>query len=121
METYGIQRRPWHSARRKTIPSDYRKAMGVLTTFLDKYNPDQLEIIGTRLELAKPIRDVAKADDQFQSGGRSFYIRTGVHELTCVYDRIVIRAKITTHKGNLRVVPSHSGKSGICEVLGNSQ
>lgn len=75
------------------IPSDYRKAMGVPTTFLDKYNPDQFEIIGTRLELAKPIREVAKPDDQFQSGGRSFYIRTGAHELTRVYDRIVIRAK----------------------------
>lgn len=76
-----------------TIPSDYRKDMGVPITFLDKYNPDQFEIIGTRLELAKPIREVAKADDRFQSGGRSFYIRTGVHELTRVYDRIVIRAK----------------------------
>lgn len=75
------------------IPSDYRKAMGVPTTFLDKYNPDQFEIIGTRLELAKPIREVAEADDRFQSGGRSFYIRTGAHELTRVYDRIVIRAK----------------------------
>lgn len=77
------------------IPSDYRKAMGVPTTFLDKYNPDQFEIIGTRLELAKPIREVAKVDDWFQPGGRSFYIRTGVHELTRVYDRIVIRAKRT--------------------------
>lgn len=77
------------------IPSDYRKAMGVPTTFLDKYNPDQFEIIGTRLELAKPIREVAKVDDWFQPGGRSFYIRTGAHELTRVYDRIVIRAKRT--------------------------
>lgn len=75
------------------IPSDYRKTMSVPTTFLDKYNPDQFEIIGTRLELAKPIREVAKTGDRFQSGGRSFYIRTGAHELTRVYDRIVIRAK----------------------------
>lgn len=29
------------------IPSDYSEIMGVPTTFLDKYNPEQFEIIGT--------------------------------------------------------------------------
>lgn len=29
------------------IPSDYDGLMGVPVTFLDKYNPDQFEIIGT--------------------------------------------------------------------------
>ena len=28
------------------IPSDYDGAMGVPITFLDKYNPDQFEILG---------------------------------------------------------------------------
>ena len=30
----------------KEIPSDYDGVMGVPITFLDKYNPDQLEIVG---------------------------------------------------------------------------
>lgn len=30
----------------KDIPADYAGAMGVPITFLDKYNPDQFEIIG---------------------------------------------------------------------------
>ena len=29
------------------IPSDYTGIMGVPITFIDKYNPDQFEIIGT--------------------------------------------------------------------------
>lgn len=31
----------------KTIPSDYDGVMGAPITFLDKYNPDQFEIVGT--------------------------------------------------------------------------
>ena len=34
------------------IPCDYDGAMGVPITFLDKYNPDQFEILGIGLELA---------------------------------------------------------------------
>ena len=30
----------------KEIPSDYEGVMGVPITFLDKYNPDQFEIVG---------------------------------------------------------------------------
>ena len=30
------------------IPSDYDGIMGVPITFLDKYNPDQFEILGSR-------------------------------------------------------------------------
>ena len=30
----------------KDIPMDYEGVMGVPITFLDKYNPDQFEIIG---------------------------------------------------------------------------
>jgi len=30
----------------KDIPLDYKDAMGVPITFLDKYNPDQFEIVG---------------------------------------------------------------------------
>ena len=36
------------------IPSDYEAAMGVPITFLDKWNPNQYEIIGADFDLAKP-------------------------------------------------------------------
>lgn len=35
-------------ARYKDIPSDYEGVMGVPITFLDKYNPDQFEIVKFR-------------------------------------------------------------------------
>ena len=44
------------------IPMDYDGLMGVPVTFLDKYNPDQFEIVGilnhgcdSEYDLAKPI------------------------------------------------------------------
>lgn len=36
----------------ETIPSDYEAAMGVPITFLDKWNPDQFEVIGADYNLA---------------------------------------------------------------------
>ena len=33
------------------IPEDYDELMGVPVTFLDKYNPEQFEIIGNELDL----------------------------------------------------------------------
>ena len=33
-------------SKTKDIPADYAGAMGVPITFLDKYNPDQFEIVG---------------------------------------------------------------------------
>ena len=35
----------------KDIPMDYKGAMGVPITFMDKYNPDQFEIIGNEYDL----------------------------------------------------------------------
>ena len=40
------------------IPSDYDGVMGVPITFLDKYNPDQFEIVGTRVE--RPQTDACR-------------------------------------------------------------
>ena len=37
------------------IPSDYDGMMGVPITFLDKYNPDQFEIVGTLSRLTRTI------------------------------------------------------------------
>lgn len=64
------------------IPSDYTGCMGVPITFLDKYCPEQFEIIGSSSELAAPIYIDGK-----KKTGR-FYI-DGVR----MYDRIVIRSK----------------------------
>ena len=72
------------------IPKDYDGKMGAPITFLDKYNPDQFEIVGQSLTLAdmKPIRERLGRND----GGPTFYIeRDG--KLMRLYDRIVIRRR----------------------------
>ena len=73
------------------IPKDYDGKMGVPITFLDKYNPDQFEIVGQSLTLAdmKPIRERLGRND----GGPTFYIeRAG--KLLRLYDRIVIKRRV---------------------------
>jgi hypothetical protein len=72
------------------IPVDYDGQMGVPVTFMDKYNPDQFEIVGQSLSLAdmKPVRERLGRSD----GGPRFYIdKNG--QLVRLYDRIVIRRK----------------------------
>ena len=66
----------------KDIPCDYDGAMGVPITFLDKYNPEQFEIIGISGNLANAIMIEGK-----RKAGR-FYI--GNRRL---YDRIVIKKR----------------------------
>ena len=41
------------------IPCDYDGEMGVPITFLDKYNPEQFEIIGSSIFLGKPMSEIA--------------------------------------------------------------
>jgi len=70
------------------IPCDYDGAMGVPITFLDKYNPEQFEIIGNSTALATPIID--------QNGKRCsgrFYLRAENGDLRRLYERIVIKHK----------------------------
>ena len=72
------------------IPEDWDGKMGVPITFMDKYNPDQFEILGMSLELAdmSVIRERLGRND----GGPTFYIeRDG--KLLRLYDRIVIRRR----------------------------
>ena len=64
------------------IPIDYEGAMVVPITFLDKYCPDQFEIIGSSSDLAMPIF----IDGKRKSG--RFYI-----DNKRLYDRIVIKKK----------------------------
>ena len=65
-----------------SIPNDYDGLMGVPITFLDKYCPDQFEIVGISGELAEPIY----IDEKRKSG--RFYING-----KRMYDRIVIKRR----------------------------
>lgn len=71
------------------IPSDYDGMMGVPITFIDKYCPEQFDILGLSLFLAleKP-KDLPKE----KQGGPAFYLRIG-GEYKRMYGRIVIRKK----------------------------
>lgn len=72
------------------IPVDYMDMMGVPITFMDKYCPEQFELIGFSLDLAnmEPIRnEIGKV-----GGGPRFYLREN-GKLTRLYERLVIRRK----------------------------
>ncbi len=85
----------------KAIPSDYDGVMGVPVTYLDKYNPDQFEIVGT-LESSDPDNPYRtrwySAQDQkdayFRRFGKPGSIplnMSGVINDVKVYKRILIR------------------------------
>lgn len=68
------------------IPMDYNDEMGVPITFLDKFNPEQFEIIGISGDLAQPLIIEGK-----KKSGR-FYL-----DNRRLYDRIVIKRKDGIH------------------------
>lgn len=72
------------------IPNDYNGIMGVPISFLDKYCPEQFEILGIGLELAN--MDIIKKKLGKLNGGPRLYVeRNG--ELVRLYERILIRKK----------------------------
>ena len=75
------------------IPTDYEGEMGVPITFLDKYNPNQFEIIGSSLFLGKPMKDFAPKGS-FVQGGPRFYLENGNGTYRRLYDRLVIKRKM---------------------------
>ena len=75
------------------IPCDYAGKMGVPITFMDKYCPDQFEILGYSLDLAWPISDYAPEGKIYTKGGNCFYLDEGEPQLKRLYDRLVIRNK----------------------------
>jgi len=79
----------------KEIPSDYDGAMGVPITFLDKYNPDQFEIVGSSMTLGVPMSEVARKGTYLQGGPR-FYIDNGDGTYRRMYDRVIIRRRRRT-------------------------
>ena len=74
------------------IPYDYLGEMGVPITFLDKFNPDQFEIIGSSGELAKPMSDIAE-EGTYVKGGPSFYVVQEDGTYKRLYKRLVIKRK----------------------------
>ena len=72
------------------IPSDYEGKMAVPISFLDKYCPEQFEIVGIGLELAD--MNVIRKRLGKLNGGPRFYVED--HDgLTRLYERIIIRKK----------------------------
>lgn len=75
-----------------SIPSDYDGMMGVPISFLDKYNPEQFEIIGSSRELGAPMSEVAEKGTYVQGGPR-FYLSNGDGTHRRMYDRLVIKKR----------------------------
>ena len=70
------------------IPSDYDGTMGVPITFMEKYCPDQFEIVGMSLDLGN--MDIIRKRLGRNDGGPTFYIEKD-GKLIRLYDRIAIR------------------------------
>ena len=61
------------------IPSDYNGVMGVPISFLDKYCPEQFEILGISGELANPVFiDGKRKSGRFYVSGKRLYDRIAI-------------------------------------------
>ena len=76
------------------IPYDYDGIMGVSISYLEKYNPEQFEIIGNSCDLCKKMSEVANKGEYMQGGVRP-YIRqdNGQFKYKRLVDRLFIRRK----------------------------
>jgi hypothetical protein len=74
------------------IPANYPGGMGVPVTFLEHYNPDQFEILGSSRTLSTPMSQVAQKGT-FVAGGPRFYLPDGKGGYRRMYDRLVVRNK----------------------------
>lgn len=85
------------------IPGDYDGVMGVPITFLDRYNPDQFEIVGTT-ESNDPdnaFRTRVYTPQECRNGYNKLFGKPGVYDLNAsgvvngikVYKRILIRRR----------------------------
>ena len=74
------------------IPCDYAGMMGVPITFMDKYNPDQFEIIGASQFLIREIDNDIRLRTRYAQIG-CFYLDNNDGTYQKMYDRIVIRNK----------------------------
>lgn len=82
----------------EAIPSDYDGVMGVPITFLDKYNPDQFEILGVTQRNNDPYKLKKYTTDEYKNANdlnaRATILVDGTPK--SIYARILIRPK----KGN---------------------
>ena len=79
-------------AKTSDIPCDYDGEMGVPITFMDKYNPEQFEIIGISRELVRTLSEDVRKNGAYPQIGR-FYLDVGAEKYKKVYERLVIRNK----------------------------
>ena len=79
-------------AKTSDIPCDYTGEMGVPITFMDKYNPDQFEIVGASQHLIRELSDDIRAKARYSQIG-CFYLDNEDGTYRKMYDRIVIRNK----------------------------
>ena len=90
----------------KHIPSDFDGVMGVPISFLDKYNPDQFEIVGTT-ESNDPdnaCRTRVYTSKECRDGYQKLFGKPGVYDLNAsgvvngvkVYKRVLIRHRRRT-------------------------
>ena len=79
-------------SKTQDIPSDYFGVMGVPITFMDKYNPDQFEIVGASINLIREISDDIRKRAKYAQIGR-FYLDNNDGTYRKMYARILIRRK----------------------------
>ncbi len=75
------------------IPYDYYGEMGIPITFMQKYNPKQFEIIGSSIQLGKPIKDCVEKDAIYEKGGTRFYLAEGDKHYRRLWDRMIIKRR----------------------------
>ena len=75
--------------RTADIPANYSGAMGVPITFLDKFNPDQFEILGFSGGLSRSMSEVVPGT----TGSGRFYLANDDGTYRRMYDRIVIKRR----------------------------
>ena len=79
------------------IPMDYEGEMGVPITFLDKYSPEQFEIVGISTQLAEPMSKYAAKEDYMTPDGRvvggtgKLFVPLGDGRHRGVFERIIIK------------------------------
>lgn len=102
--------------RTDAIPSDYKGVMGVPISFLDKYNPDQFEILGaSQRGCHELVPDTKKYNDYWEvrqdgsktgssgnktnenanlegnDGKKNYFVNTSGHVIQSAYQRVFIR------------------------------
>ena len=76
----------------KEIPADYKDIMGVPITFLDKYNPEQFEILGSDYDIKQGLLPALVNADWEGKMDRGYVNNNRL------YSRIFIRHKRTSHQ-----------------------